>query len=245
MSSILNAGKWMVGLIVFVAVSAAQEPTAPASTSQQTASISGTVVSSDGTPLSAIVRVNSNASSTASLASPSLTTTSASNGSFQLSKVPPGTYQICVTVQSGPFVDPCLWNPGETAMPLAASQSLTGQVIQVQQAAVLHVRINDPQQLSNTEQSNGTPRSILMGVFASGNLFYSLLPTTADATGYDQKIAIPGGIAVPFTIAPVGLSLTDTSGNTVPATGATMNISVPPANISTPTVLTYNVTAAE
>jgi hypothetical protein len=245
MNSILNAGNGIIGLMVFAALSAAQKPAAPASTSQQTASISGTVVSSAGTPLSAIVRVNSNASSTASVASLSLTTTSASNGSFQLSKVPPGTYQICVTVQSGPFVDPCLWTPGGTAVPLAASQSLAAQVIQVQQAAVLHVRINDPQQLSNTEQSNGTPRGILMGVFASGGLFYPLLPTSSDATGYDQEIAIPGGTTVPFTIAPIGLTMTDGSGNPVASTGATVSVSVPPASISTPMVLTYNVTAAQ
>jgi len=237
--------KWLIGLIALVGVATAQRPAEPAATSQQTASISGTVVSSDGTPLTAIVAVNSNVTSTASIPSPSLTTTSTSNGSFQLSKVPAGTYQICVTVQSGPFVDPCLWNPGGTTIPLAASQSLASQVIRVQKAAVLHVRINDPQQLSNTEQSDGTPRGILMGVFAAGNLFYSLLPKSADATGFDQEIAIPGGTVVPFTIAPVGLSLTDASGNAIPATGATVTISVPLASISTPTVLTYNVAAAQ
>jgi hypothetical protein len=240
MRGILNAGTWLTGLIVFTGVGAAQKPAKSASIVQQTsASISGTVLSSDGTPLAAVLAVNSNAP----ISSPSLTTTSASNGSFQLSNVPAGTYQICVTVQSGPFVDPCLWNPGGTTIPLAASQSLTGQTIQVQQAAVLHVRINDPQDLRNTAQSNGTPRGITMGVLALGSLFYPLLPTSTDATGFDQEIAIPGGTSVPFTIVPIGLSVTDSSGNAVATTGATVSISVPPASLSTPTVLTYNVTA--
>jgi hypothetical protein len=198
-------------------------------------------VSSDGTPLSAIVAVNSNALSSL----PSLTATSAPDGSFQLSQVPAGTYQICVTVQSGPSVDPCLWNPWGTTIPLAASQSLVGQVVQVQQAAVLHVRINDPQHLSNTAQSNGAPREILMGVFASGSLFYPLLPKSTDGTGFDQEIAIPGGTAVPFMIVPMGLSMTDSSGNAVAATGATVSVSVAPASLSTPAVLTYNVTAGQ
>lgn len=107
---------------------------------------------------------------------------------------------------------------------------------------MVHVRINDPQHLCNTATSTGTPRGIVMGVLAPGSRFYSLLPKTTDATGFDQEIAIPAGASVPFTIVPMGLSLTDGSGNPVAASGGKVSVLVAPANISTPTVLTYNVT---
>lgn len=237
MTTLSKPGTCLIALAVLMrGVLPAQKPAAPAATSSQTATVSGTVVSSTGTPLSAILVVNPNTH--ASLTN--LTTTSSSNGSFQFSNVPAGTYQMCITVQSAAYVDPCLWNPGGTLIPIAASQALTGQVIQVQQAAVLHVRINDPQDLRNAAQTNGAPRAIVMGVVAQGNL---LLPTSTDATGFDQQVAIPAGTVVPFTIMPIGLSMTDSSGNAVPATGATVSISVPPTSIATPTVLTYNVTA--
>src|ERR1700733_12045479 len=148
MRNILRAGNWLIGLIVFAGSAFAQKPATPAATTPQTATISGTVVSSDGTPLTAILTMHSQAPS---IASPSPMTTSASNGSFQLSKIPIGTYQICATVQSGAFIDTCLRNPWGTMTPLVAGQSVAGQVITVQKAAVLQVRINDPQQLTNTQ----------------------------------------------------------------------------------------------
>jgi hypothetical protein len=224
-------------LIFFVGTCFGQTTSATSSA----ATISGHVVSSDGTPLSAILTVNS----TTSASAPNLTTTSASDGSFQLSNVPAGSYQICVTVQSGNFVDPCLWSSSMTAFPLAAAQSAANQVIQVQKAAVVHVRINDPQHLCNTATSGGTPRGVVMGVLAPGSHFYSLLPTSTNSTGFDQQIPIPGGTSVPFKIVPMGLTITDSSGNAVAATGATVNISVSQANLSTPMVLTYNVTGTQ
>jgi len=229
----------LVGLTSAVVEAAAQTSPKPLALSQQTATISGTVVSNDGMPLSAVLVVNS----TDSISASALTTASGSTGSFQLSGVPAGNYQICVTVQSGAFIDPCLWNTSGATIALAASQSLAGQVITVQQAAILHVRINDPQSLINIPQSNGAPRGILMGVFALGSRFYSLLPMSTDSNGFDEQIAIPGGTSVPFTIMPLGLSLTDSSGNAVPPSGASIAISVPLSSLSTPIVLTYNVTA--
>lgn len=219
----------LIGLTLFAGLGAAQ-----------TASISGTVADNNGAALIAILALNSGAL----IVSSTPTATSLSDGTFQITNVPAGTYQMCITIQSGPYVDPCLWNPGGTAISLTDGQSLNGQSIQVQQAALLHVRINDPQQLSLTSQANGTPRSILMGVSASNSLFYALLPISTDATGFDQQIAIPAGVSVPFTLVPIGLSMTDSSGNVIPTTGAAVTVLVPPANLATPIVLTYNVVSA-
>jgi hypothetical protein len=124
---------------------------------------------------------------------------------------------------------------------VAAGQSLTGQVIQVQKAAILHVRINDPQNLRSVPQA-GASRQVMMGVFASGSRFYPMILKSSDATGTDHEISAPAGTTVPFAINPVGVNVSDALGKVVDVIGSTVSLAPSQLSPSTPTVLTYNVT---
>jgi hypothetical protein len=71
------------------------------------------------------------------------TTTSSANGSFTITNLPPGKYELCAQVGNAGYLDPCAWQfmPVTAQVPAGA---LTGYQLVVKLGTPLQVRINDP-----------------------------------------------------------------------------------------------------
>jgi hypothetical protein len=120
----------------------AQTTGAPAPTGGQTAntgSISGVVTGDDGKTLAAVVTANGVIPLAASGHAKS-----ASSGAFTISGLAAGTYQLCVNVTGGGYLDPCVWEPVLPTVQVTAAQAVSGYVLTVKKGALLQVRVNDP-----------------------------------------------------------------------------------------------------
>lgn len=88
---------------------------------QSLGSISGTLTGNDGKPLAAQVTANG---------VPPLRSSgnakSGANGSFTISNLSPGAYNLCAEVGSAGYLDPCVWEPIPIVVRIAAGQALTG-----------------------------------------------------------------------------------------------------------------------
>lgn len=113
---------------------------APAGLTQTagTASISGNVVSTTGSPLRALVALSPTSAGAARQGFTNL------NGAFSFNQLSAGDYVLCARVPAEqspspdrPYLDTCAWPQPQTPVQLAAGQSLTGVEVAVPQGVLL------------------------------------------------------------------------------------------------------------
>jgi len=205
---------------------------------QTTGSIQGRVTdATSGSPLGGIlVRAIRNSA-------PAVTqvATAAADGTFQISGLPEGAYQLCTTVTAGGYVDPCLWEQSGPVFMLFAGQHLTQASVPVKRGAVFQFRINDPAQADQSTAGAAAGARVHMGVMASGGRFYPVIKASSDALGSTHRITVPFDRPVPFTAVPIGLQATDSAGKAIAASGLKLVLSSS-STAAAPAVITFNVT---
>ena len=158
-------------------------------------SIQGTVVGSDGTPLSgARVYAAVRAANQKTKAPPTLMSyvvngataqyviagpqqfpfpvVSASTPTiFTIPKLPAGPYILCAQAISG-WLDPCHWSAALPTVNLAAGQNLTGQTVVMTKGAVVQIQINDPSKLLSPHPGP-IPQDVEVIAHASNNGYYN------------------------------------------------------------------------
>lgn len=128
----------------------------------------------------------------------SQTTTSDSKGAFQLQGLPTGTYTLCAQAPAGGYLNPC----GSAAVPLqvklTAGQISGGNVVNMRPGSVLHIRVQDPQQLVtatiNPTTGSAKPPDLVVGVWGPGSpgtQFYPARISATDSAGIDYQVTIP------------------------------------------------------
>jgi hypothetical protein len=111
-------------------------------TQNSTGTISGVVAGDDGKLLAAVVTANSTGSPAASGR-----TESASDGSFIISGLPAGVYELCAAVLGGGYLDPCAWSEVQQLAQVTPGKTLAGRRLVLLKGSVLQVRVNDPLKL--------------------------------------------------------------------------------------------------
>jgi hypothetical protein len=145
----------------------------------------------------------------------------ASNGSFTLKNLIPGTYTICAQAASAAQIDPCHWSQTPPQVTVAAGQSVTGFKIAMAKGSILNIRVDDPQHyLLGKSSVPGTPH-VLVGVYTTSGQFYPAYITAKDTTGTSYSVTVPLNTAVRYTVASKHVKLADSTGKAVPANGLT------------------------
>jgi hypothetical protein len=112
-------------------------------------SISGIVYGPDGKPLAGTT-VWANIVSPVSLpvdrnsTVPALTTVSASDGSYTLSKVPAGEYVVCARNAAVAALNPCPWGGAPLVQIATGHLNMTGEAIHMAAGTTLQVHLDDP-----------------------------------------------------------------------------------------------------
>src|SRR5438067_8268412 len=175
---------------------------------QSTASIQGTVT--DRTTNKPIACAYVTALRTG-LPPASQTVKSASDGTYQIPNLPAGSYSLCVQVAGGKYLDPCQWSPPQTAsgstITVKSGQVISGTRLDLRPAAVLQVRINDPQKLLAQPG-----KDVVIGVLTSSGRFRHAPMKSTDAGGQNHEISVPFDTPVRLSLSSAQVSLADDKG---------------------------------
>lgn len=201
------------------------------STAGLAASLTGTVLQDDGSPLAgAAVSAQLQRSSTA-IAPFRADAATQSNGSFTISGLGTGTFQICVQPRSRVLLSNCDWGLNDTRVTVGtANISIPG--IRLQRGAPIHVRISDTQQLlvAPKNANNGSPitkSDPLVGLWLQNGLFLPLPLVSQDKNGRDFELPIPYGIQVNLSVHGGDFQMTDSKGVSLdPVKGASIPVQV-------------------
>lgn len=218
--------------------------TAPAQ--ERMGGVSGRVRYADGTPVAgATIGYLRLAPLNLSAAAKRATATGA-DGSFALSGMAAGSYQICV--QGGAdagWIDPCVWAAEPAAIHLLPGQTLTGQTVTVEKAATLEVRVNDPNGVVTANERQRADARLELGVWTTRQLFLRAAAGTATGAVRPFRIPVPQGRAFRVGALPNALQLRGDGGaalqdgvirasHTVPPGTARSTLDVTVAGISPP-----------
>jgi hypothetical protein len=199
-------------------------------TTSLTGSLQGTLTGSDGAVIPG-AKITANFTAPAKSLLPSLGPTitgglqdsavTASNGSFTLKNLVPGTYTLCAQAASAAQIDPCHWSQTPPQVTVLPGQAITGFKITTVKGSILNIRVDDPQHYLLAKSSvPGTPH-VLVGVYTTSGQFYPAYITGKDATGTSYSVTIPLNTALRYTVASKHVKLADSTGKAVPANGLT------------------------
>jgi hypothetical protein len=126
---------------------------------------------------------------------------------------------------------------------VASGKPATGIPLKIAAGSILSVRINDPSHLLSQIGKAGQVPPVTMGVHTPTGLLEPLTMRAADATGSEHEATIPFDSAVSFWVHSAKLTLTQTGGTAVPASGLSQPVTHPSAAVTAAPQLAFQITA--
>lgn len=178
----------------------------------------------------------------------SQTVTAGADGAFAFQGLPAGTYTVCAQAPASGYLNPCEFATVPLKVTLTAGQKSANNTVGMVAGAILHVRVQDPQQLAVPAASvkAGIPPSpdISVGVWSMGfpgSRFFPARITGTDSTGLDYQVTIPQDTSLALHVSSRHLKLADAAGAVL--TGNTSQTKVQhKSGDANPVSLTFSVT---
>jgi hypothetical protein len=140
-------------------------------------------------------------------------------GSFTATNLPAGTYLLCASVPSAPYLDPCQW---ASAIPVSVSAAAVAkQNIALTKGVFLNVQINDPQGLlAQSVPSLMSAGGLVVGVRFGNGAFLGAPSTSVGSTARSYQMPVPAGVPLGLWLFSHQVVLTDSGGKAVSTPGA-------------------------
>jgi hypothetical protein len=120
---------------------------------------------------------------------------SKSDGSFLLTGVPQGRYEICVEAPQEAVLDPCLWGqsgrPPAPIVTVTDGGSVSGLDVPVETGAVLRVRVNDRDGLLPRTRTGADPKALSLAVITNAGRYLNLRMLSGDDSGQEHFLVVP------------------------------------------------------
>ncbi len=208
---------------------------------QPNSTISGRVLSETGTPLRALIAIRS---ADGGLVRRGFT---ALDGSFSFPQLPPGQYTFCARIPAEqasrpdqPFLDTCEWERPQTAVPLAAARPVAGVQVTVPKAALLQVRVDDPDQVLPAVTPGPPPAlgsQLQLSVMGPNRLDHDLTLASQDSKGRSYTAVVPVDTPLSLTAASSAGRLTNATGQPIQAA---INLTAPKGSTLAPVNITLH-----
>ncbi|MBY0507040.1 MAG: hypothetical protein K2X03_24195 [Bryobacteraceae bacterium] len=160
----------------------------------------------------------------------------AKDGSFSLTSLPAGTYQICLTSAEGDFVDPCVWGLAPPTAVVGVNQKLAAQRYSLVKGARLKVRLDDPNGFLQARTGDAAPPHVLIGVINSIGALLPLTPSQTSRTGIDYEMVVPIGSPLKYAVFSQTAAIQDDSRQAIPAAGLFRDLVVPAGPAAAPAI---------
>ena len=206
----------------------------PANTGQ----IQGRVVDSSGAPVSA---ASVTAYRVGPTPAPKAASTAAANGSFSISGLGSGRFGLCVTENSGTFIDPCEWSDLQTTVAVTDGQTSSGVTVSLRKASTVNVQLNDPAQVTARAAGESAPPQVLVGVFDLKGIFHPARESKQAGATTSYVISIPVDLPVKLTVYSPKVKLQTAQQAPVAAQGWSQTIVIP-SNQPQSKTFTFNTT---
>ncbi|SPF37633.1 exported hypothetical protein [Candidatus Sulfopaludibacter sp. SbA4] len=200
------------------------------------ASISGVVVGDDGKAVRALITAVKS-----SLPASGGRTEADVNGSFAISGLLDGSYQLCAVDHTGTYLDPCNWAETPAVVTVSAKQPVAGYKLTVAKGALLQVRVNDVGQVLDKPAAalNQMPATLIVAVMTTRHTIQPLPIVSKDSGGRNHQTAIPLNKAVSLNLFGKGFTLADTSGKPLDVTlGTAVPVQIGPGQAPQPVTFT-------
>jgi hypothetical protein len=172
--------------------------------------ISGIVIGSDGSPVSAVVTALRTGSPV-----DSGRTETAADGSFQMAGITDGNYELCVADKAGIYLDPCEWSASPLTVTVSAANPISGLKVVVAKGVPAEVHLNDPNGFLTPSASSTAPSAVIASIVTARHTL-RLIPVASRTSSLRvHRTAVPLGASVSLTLFGKGLTITDASGNAV------------------------------
>jgi hypothetical protein len=191
--------------------------------SADTGAISGRVLSEQGHTLRASVTLSF--ASARGYPAPPRRVLTGSNGAFTFSRLPAGKYVLCAQVAASepapansPYVDTCVWPPGQTPITLAAGQQIAGVVFTAPKGTWLQVRVADPDHVLPQASAKGPALlepELQLVLKGPDGLYRHARFLSSDSGGRNYQLAIPLKTALGLKIASSVANVFDQTGSQV------------------------------
>lgn len=148
------------------------------------------------------------------------------SGNFGLSGVPPATYAICPQPPDASSMAPCSWGI-ETRATVTAGQTTAVPPIQLQNGALLSVRVNDPKGTRASQEGKVPGASLLLVVKAPNGAMIPIPQTGQDPSGFDHQLTVPTDTDLVIIAHSSAFALADSAGKAVAGTNFLVPVRIP------------------
>jgi hypothetical protein len=190
-------------------------------------SISGSIAAADGAPIDAALTLHDlTTARVAGAHSFDRQFASKRDGTFALSGIPAGRYEICVDAPHQLILDPCRWGTTER-ITVAAGSAVTGVNLTVRRGYLLRVRVRDPGQILPAAVGGIAGAALQMTVQTREGRYENLRMQGIDATGRTHYLVIPYDRPLLLEASSTGLALSDANNQRYTNDSARIPVAVP------------------
>lgn len=189
-------------------------------------SVAGQVVGGNGNGVAGVTVMVTRAALSPGEANPGVFLgTTGGDGTYSIAALGAGDYNVCVSDDSGRYLNPCIWS-GPVHVSVAAGENKSGVQVQVEEAAELGVDVSDPEQKLTGHDGQAPAASLMLGIPAP----YIFLPASAqpDTAGMKHyKARVPYDRDLELNVVTDTLSVADEKGNKLKKGGDSIPVKVP------------------
>jgi hypothetical protein len=160
------------------------------------------------------------------------------DGTFKLSSVPAGQYEICVDAPHLNVLDPCKWG-GSQKFTITAAATTTVNLT-VKRGYLMKLRVNDGNGLLSTAPAGPAGPSLQLVVQTIQGTFENLRLQGVDATGRNHYLVIPYNM--PLVLVATGTDIALRDSNNVRYKNDSVQLPIVAMSGSTLPTVTFNIT---
>ena len=148
-------------------------------------------------------------------------TKSGGDGAYQLQRLEPGSYLVCVQASGNQYLNSCEWDGAAAGIVIGSVQSAVGINIALAPASVLNVQLADPRGALRQLTRDGRRPELNIGVWGPRGMYYpareanELLATPGardSVSTYKYQVAVPHDTGLRFQIVSRDLKIGDANG---------------------------------